>query len=141
MNEEMIGFLAVLLVFTMPAFIVWVVVSRRHSERIELIKQGINPDSNTLKISLPGDKALGWGLVFLAVGLAGVVSIFLHYGDEDLFFAAIASTAIGVALLIYYRLTAAQRVRAREIQERLLESGNFGAYSKLTVDNGDNEPK
>jgi len=138
---DLVPIFGIVFSFGLPAFIVWVVVSRRHSERIELIKQGINPDSNTLKISLPGDKALGWGLVFLAVGLAGVVSIFLHYGDEDLFFAAIASTAIGVALLLYYRLTAAQRVRAREIQERLLESGKFGAYSKLTVDNGDNEPK
>jgi hypothetical protein len=137
---DIVPVIAIVFSLGLPGFIVWIIVSRRHMERVELIKQGVNPDGNTLKISLPGDKALGWGLVFLAVGLSGVVSIWLHYGDEDLFFAAIASTAVGVALLIYYRLTAEQRKRAREIQEKMLESGKYGSYRKL-VENGDTEPK
>jgi len=64
----------------------------------------------------------------------------LKFVEEGLFF-TIASALVGVALIIYYRLTADNRARAREIQEKMLESGKYGAYSKLVVENGDNEPK
>ncbi len=140
---DVVAFTAVSFSLALPAFIVWVVVSRRHKERVELIKQGVNPDGNTLNISLPGDKALKWGLIFLAFGLAGIIYLSitgLKFVEEGLFF-TIASALVGVALIIYYRLTADNRARAREIQEKMLESGKYGAYSKLVVENGDNEPK
>ena len=139
---ELVPLTAIIMSLGLPAFIVWVVISRRHKERVELIKQGINPDSNTLELSFPGSRALKWGLIFLAVGLAGILYaiVMQEIGDEDLFFLAIASVMVGLALLLYYRLIGEQRKRAREIQEKMVESGQYGSYRKLTPDEHERIP-
>ena len=141
--HDLIPIVAIVFTFGLPGFIVWAVVSRRHRERVELIKQGVNPDSNTLNLSFPGSGALKWGLIFLAVGLAGIIYAIVlgEIGDEELFFFAIAAVMIGIALLVYYRMSAEQRIRAREIQERLLATGKYGSYQKLVPDNEPMEQK
>lgn len=141
--KELVPIVAIVFTFGLPAFIVWALVSRRYKERVELIRQGINPDSNTLTLSFPGAKALMWGLIFLAVGLAGIIHTLVmgRIGDRELFFLAIASVMVGLAMLLYYRLIADQRERAREIQEQLIASGRYGTFQRLVPEDSGQETK
>jgi hypothetical protein len=122
--------IAILATFGSATAIVWIVAMRRHRERIELIRQGINPDSRVEPIPSPGSKALLWGLVSMAFGISGVI-YFIVVGEVEkdgaLFF-SIFGLVVGVAMLLYYRMQAPERERIR----KLAESMRVNTYSKLS---------
>ena len=104
--------------FTMIVLIVYFVGSRRHKERMELIKQGINPAST--KVPTQGTGSLLWGLLLVAAGLGMVITFIAGYGDDATFGFGLVFLLGGVALIVYYKLTKPQRERAMRLQEQLI---------------------
>ena len=119
------GILAILLIFGgIPATIILIyVASRRHKERMEMISKGVNqslfiepPDPKT------GNSTLLFGLFAVAIGLAFTISsIFIMENfDRDMMTVAMVFLLGGGSLLLYWRLTAKDRERARRLQEEHL---------------------
>ena len=104
--------------FAMIVLVVYFVGSRRHQERMELIKQGINPD--TTKVSTPGTGSLLWGLLLAAVGLGLVITFITGHGDDETLSFGLVLLLGGVGLIVYYVLTKPQRERAMRLQEQLI---------------------
>ncbi|HUU28115.1 MAG TPA: hypothetical protein VM123_09905 [archaeon] len=117
-----------LIVFGAIALIVYVVVSRRHAERMELIRQGINPLKPAVATPSTGSRSMLFGLIFIALGLSGII-YFIVMGEiddpENLFF-AIAGLVTGGAMIFYYWYTTPQRKKALELYEKQLATGKFG---------------
>ena len=114
----MLNSLVPIAMFAMVVLIVYFVGSRRHQERMELIKQGINPA--TTKVSTPGTGSLLWGLLLAAAGLGMVITFIAGYGDDETFGFGLVFLLGGVALIVYHMLTKAQRERAMRLQEQLI---------------------
>lgn len=101
----------------------------RHNERMELIRQGIHPASPVPAV--PGRKSLPWGLVllFLGVGLIAYSLIFQRY--SDFFKGGIICLSIGLALLIYWKVTAPERQRLTKIYEEKLQAESASVVQKI----------
>jgi len=76
----------------------------RHNERMEMLRQGMNPPP-----AVPGRGALFWGLVFTFVGTALAAVSFMP--EEDFWVGAAVSLSLGAAMLVYYKITAPERER------------------------------
>ncbi len=91
----------------------------RHNERMEIIRQGINPLPN-----VTGRRTLLWGLILTFVGIALVISYFIE-GDKDLIIAGLIAASTGISLLIYYKVTASERERMmRRYEEQAVTGGD-----------------
>jgi len=112
------GILVPLGLFAMVVLVIYFVGSRRHQERMELIKQGINP--TRLQVTAPGNGSLLWGLLLVAVGLALVIQYAFVEQDHDTMGFGLAALFGGAALLAYYKVTAPQRERALKLHEQHL---------------------
>lgn len=93
----------------------------KHSERMARIKRGDNvyfdfePPS-----TISGGKALLFGMIFAAVGLAfliGSLVILRHY-DRDMMIFALLFLFGGIAMIGYWRITRPDREMSRRIYER-----------------------
>lgn len=104
--------------FAMVVLVIWIIVSRSHNERMELIKQGINPA--TTKVSTPGTGSLLWGLLLTAVGLGMVITFITGHGDDEILSFGLVFLLGGISLIVYYVLTKPQRERAMRLQEQLI---------------------
>jgi preprotein translocase subunit YajC len=107
-------------IFTTVVLVVYFVGSRRHQERMELIKQGINPVST--KVSTPGTASLLWGLLLAAAGLGMVITFITGHGDDATLAFGLVFLLGGVSLIVYYVLTKPQRERAMRLQEELISA-------------------
>ena len=63
-------------VFTAIALPIIFIARYRHNERMQLLRQGINP-SITLP-EIPGRKSLPWGLILIFLGFALLILSFVH---------------------------------------------------------------
>ena len=104
--------------FTAIALMVIFLARYRHNQRIELIRQGINPFAQIP--SAPGSKVLLWGLIFALGGIAFIVSYYIVGNEGTLQFGIIAF-AVGIALLIYYKISAPDRERRMKLYEKQIE--------------------
>jgi uncharacterized protein DUF6249 len=109
--------------FTMIILIVYFAVHRKHMENVELIKRGINPEKYNIK--LPGKLGLPWGVVLLALGIGPLIAMIttgevLNSRNTDELGLALAGIIGGIGLIIYWKMTAADRERALKIKEELL---------------------
>ena len=128
-----------LTVFASITAIVIFIASRRHNERMEMIKRGINP----VRLAPPktGGKTLLFGLICIAVGLALLISV-LSTGfartDHDTLSIALMFLLGGVSLLVYWKLTAGDRERALRAYERHLaeEQSQDQTLNTRTSDTG-----
>ena len=106
--------------FGMVTAVVIFIASRSHRERMELIKQGINP----VQLTSPktGNKSLLFGLICIAIGLALLISVIVNltHFDQATLTSALISLLGGVSLLVYWKLTAGDRERALQAYERYL---------------------
>ncbi|MEA2064616.1 MAG: DUF6249 domain-containing protein [Gemmatimonadota bacterium] len=135
-------------VFGVPGAIIIYIIYSRHQQRMELIRTGnisslTKPDVQSPPH--PGRQALLWGLVFVGLGLAGLITYVvappLPYDREVIFF-PLAGIVMGGAMLLYYRLLAPLRekaARAYETQLAILEektrqeaAGNEASADALT---------
>jgi len=115
------GILIPLGLFGMITAIVIFIASRQHKERMEMISRGINP----VRLAPPktGGKTLLFGLIFIAIGLAlliSVLSLGLSRTEHDILFIAPLFLLGGFSLLVYWKLTAGDRERAFRAYERHL---------------------
>ena len=104
------------------AFITAIVIyfgSRRHTERMEMLRRGINP----IRVIPPrtGAKTLIIGLLGIAVGLALLISFFIAHREEGLIISGLLCAFGGTAFLLYWKMTAGDRERAVRAYERHLE--------------------
>ena len=106
--------------FAMVVLVIWIIVSRSHNERMELIKQGINPA--TTKVSTPGTGSMLWGLLLTAAGLGMVITFITGHGDDETFGFGLVFMLGGIGLIVYYILTKPQRERAMRLQEQLIDA-------------------
>ncbi len=120
MENILVPILVPLGLFGMITAIVIFIASRRHKERIELIKRGINPVQ--LNPHLKGNSALLLGLICIAFGLALLISVIvdLKNFDQDMLTGGLISLLCGVSLIVYWKLTAGDRERAFQSYERYL---------------------
>ena len=81
----------------------------RHKERMTMIEKGLKPEDNkalyekgTLRVHPLG--SLKWGMVFVAVGTAGLLGMFLHanYYVEDEIYPALMAVFGGLGLITFY---------------------------------------
>ena len=117
--------------FAMVVLVIWIIVSRSHNERMELIKQGINPVST--KVSTPGTGSLLWGLLLTAAGLGMVITFITGHGDDETFGFGLVFMLGGIGLIVYYILTKPQREKAMHLQEQLIASqaGQLNPQTKV----------
>ena len=96
------------------------VSSRRHRERVELIKRGKDPYG--FKVQSPektGSKSLLIGLLVCAIGIALLLSAFFTQDyDRDMITGALLCMFGGGAFLGYWRLTKKDREYARSVHEQ-----------------------
>ena len=96
--------------------IVLYITSRRHRERMELIKRGIHPYSLSGRSSQTANRTLFFGLLGTASGLAFfLASFFISAHDKDgMVVAGLFCLFGGLALLGYWKLTGKDRLKADE---------------------------
>jgi len=118
------GILALLVPYGFFAAIVVPVIflSRyRHNERMELIRQGINPINQMPGVT--GRGPLAWGLIFTFVGIALFISYFI-LGDKEVLVGAAIVASPGIAMLVYYKVTTPERERMMRRYEEQAIAGN-----------------
>jgi hypothetical protein len=115
MFHELIPIVGIVFTFGVPAVIIIMIARMRHQQKMELIRRGINP--NIPEISCPGKKALFWGILLTAMGIAGCIGAILMeaplLGNTSLLV-----LSAGIAILIYWKLTARERERARTLHDK-----------------------
>ncbi len=118
------GVLVSLGVIAAIVLIVYFVVSHRHSEKMELISQGIRPFCIPAPSSLIGSKSLCCGLIFLALGVSGVIIFIINGNMEDIEALCFIITVflLGGALLLYHKLTSRQREWGMRLYEKKVNS-------------------
>ena len=104
-----------------PTAVIIVIAILRHRQRIELIRQGINPDQG---IQYPKQKSLLWGLLLLGLGIAAIAQM-IWSGNHDLMTFGFLFTGAGIAFLVYWKLTAPDRERAKKMFEERYAAGEF----------------
>ena len=121
---EFIGLISVILIFgAIPAIVIFI-ASRRHKERMEMLKKGVDPALFTQTPAIKtGSAPLLWGLIAVAIGLAMLISAIgvQRNFDRDMFTFALFFVFGGCATLLYWKLTAKERERARRMHEEHLE--------------------
>ncbi|MFC1614216.1 DUF6249 domain-containing protein [Gemmatimonadota bacterium] len=122
--SEFIGLIAVVLIFgTIPAVVIYIVRSR-HNERMQLIERGEYSSFSRLDVQSPphpGRYALLFSLIFIGLGLAGII-YFMVMGIDDgfPFYASLVFLVVGGAILLYYRLLAPLREKASQAYDTQL---------------------
>ncbi|HUU28116.1 MAG TPA: DUF6249 domain-containing protein [archaeon] len=108
------------IVFGSIALIVYIIVSQRHKEKMELIEQGVNPVGVPAPGSLLGSKSLLWGLIFMALGVSAIIYFIIvgEIEEQEILFPVIAAFFCGGALIFYHRLTARQREWGMRLYEK-----------------------
>ncbi len=103
--------------------IVIFISSRRHKERIEMIRMGMDPYQH---INMPqiktGSRTLFLGIFAIAIGFAcAISSVFIQNNyDRDMMTVALMFLCGGGAMLFYWKLTAKDRENARRLQEEYI---------------------
>ncbi|MDP2982513.1 MAG: hypothetical protein Q8O92_04190 [Candidatus Latescibacter sp.] len=114
-GNELIPILSIILAFGVPATIIILVARMRHQQKLELIRRGMNP--NILELNYPGKRALFWGILLTALGIAGCVGAVVLEAPP-LGNTSLLVLAAGIAVLIYWKLTAREREREKKLYEK-----------------------
>ena len=115
--KELVEILVPLGFFTMVTLIVIFTARYRHRERLEMIKSGMNPAAAVAPV--PGRGALVWGLLLTFGGVGHGLGVLLLSLSSGALVPVFVLVPVGLALLLYYRLTAPQRRRAEELWEAM----------------------
>lgn len=113
-------------------FVFYVKSRNRHRERMELIRRGLvesgYDDLNVARPPLPGGAALVAGLLITATGIAGLISVLILTSTEQadaapfLLMWVVPVIFVGGALLLYYRMLAPLRDKAKKAYDLQLEA-------------------
>ena len=107
-------------IITAIVLIVYFIVSSRHNEKMALISQGILPFRIPAPTSLLGSKSLCASLIFLALGVAGVILFIINGNMEDIEAVCFIVTIflLSGALFLYHKLTSRQREWGMRLYEK-----------------------
>jgi hypothetical protein len=119
MPGELIPIIAILTVFGAPAAVIITIAILKHRQKMEMVRQGINPNVDTP--SYPGKGPLLWGMILTGIGIASIASAFFDT-DHDLMRFGFLFLGAGIALLVYWFLTAPERNRAIQIYEERMRA-------------------
>jgi hypothetical protein len=97
-----------------PALVIIMISKLRHEQQMEMIKKGINPNLSMQNYS--GKRNLLRGLLFTAIGMGAIISTFINPNHTLMVFGFLFLGA-GIAFLIYWKVTAADRERERQLYE------------------------
>ncbi len=111
--------MAVLFTFGIPTLVIIVLARLRHQQRMELIRQGFNPDITMP--AYPGNKSLFFGILLAGLGLALIVAK-LVTGDYHEVAAGIILLGAGMAFLAFWKLTTPDRERDRRLYEERIDA-------------------
>jgi len=112
--QNLVGIIAIIFTFGAPAIVIIALARLRHEQRIEMIRKGINPIVSTP--SYPGKKTLLRGLILTALGIGALISTLINSNTILMRFGFFFLGA-GVALLVYWKVTAADREREHLLYE------------------------
>lgn len=111
---DLVPIVAIIFTFTFAAVVIIYGAKLKHERQMEMIHKGINPIVSTP--SYTGKKTLLRGLILTALGIGALIStlinsntILMHFGFLFL--------GVGVAFLVYWKVTAADRERERLLYE------------------------
>lgn len=110
----LVPIIAITFSFGVPALVIIILAVLWHRQRIEMIRSGINP--NTQSINYPGKKSLLWGLLLTMGGIAFIIYGFTG-SDHDISGFGLFLAGAGIALLVYWKMTEPDRERARRLYE------------------------
>jgi hypothetical protein len=117
MPGELIPIIAILMAFGAPAAVIIILAVLKHRQKMELARQGINP--NASGPGYPGKGPLLWGMILSGLGIASIASS-LYDTDHDLMRFGFLFLGAGVALLVYWFVSAPERKRAIQLYEEKL---------------------
>lgn len=108
----------IIFMVTVAAVVIFV-VNQRHKERMMLIEKGLYNKRETTKPPLNMHTgSLLFGLVFTGIGIALLIGTIIHYPDAgDIGIGGLVTLFIGLAMLLFWKLKAADRKAAREWYE------------------------
>ena len=112
------GILIPIAVFTAIVLPIIFIARYRHNERMQLLRQGINPAITLPEI--PGKKSLLGGLVLIFLGSALLIYSLVVHKQSDILKFSIVFLSIGAALLVYWKVTAPERQRLTKLYEEKL---------------------
>jgi hypothetical protein len=113
--NSLVPLVAIITVFGVPAavIIVWNVL--KHREKIVLMKNGFAP--GVAYPGYPGRAPLLWGILITAVSAVWVILALIQYEYHSVN-TGFLTLAFGIALLVYWKITAPHRQRDMEFYER-----------------------
>lgn len=122
----LVPIIGIIVIFGSPAFIIFFLARYRHEQKMEMIRRGINPSTHT--ISYQGAISLLFGLLLTFLGIAAIISIIIlfvrinqmpgyHAFNPIFLLFGLLILASGLALLVYWKLTAPERERMRRLFE------------------------
>jgi hypothetical protein len=125
MPNNLVAIVAIIVIFGSPAFIILFLTMYSHKQKMEMIRRGINPSTHSTKTKTKtkyqGEDSLPLGLLLAFLGAAGLISTIIHSDTNFLRFGLLALGA-GLALLVYWKLTAPERERERRLFEERLKA-------------------
>jgi hypothetical protein len=128
--SDLVPILGVVFGLGAPALVIIMISKLRHEQQMEMIKKGINP--NLSMQNYPGQRNLLRGLILTALGLGAVISTIINSNTTLMHF-GIIFLAAGIAFLVYWKVTAADRERERNLYEEYiskeLAKSNSGTVS------------
>lgn len=115
MPGELIPIIGIIFAFGIPGAIIITIAILKHRQKMELMRQGINPF--TTVPSYPGKSSLLWGMVLVGIGIASVASS-IYDPDHDLMRFGFLFLGAGIALIVYWVVSAPERKRAIQLYEQ-----------------------
>ncbi len=118
--NDLVPIVAILAVFGIPAAVIIVIAVLRHRQKMLIIGRGCgSPDDFPAPYC---QTPLLWGMVITAVSVAGVISASVQR-EPDFAVVSILALASGLALLLYWLISAPQRRREKDLYERKFPTG------------------
>jgi hypothetical protein len=126
MQDFLVPIIAIIVIFGSPTFIIFFLARYRHEQKMEMIRRGIYPSMHTT--TYQGAISLVFGLLLTFLGIAAIIfNIILfvrinqmpgvHAFNPIFLIFGLFILAAGVALLVYWKLTAPERERVRRLIE------------------------
>jgi hypothetical protein len=120
MLSDLVPIVAILSTFGIPAVIIIIIAILRHRQRMELVKQGINPDAGLPPY--PKQTGLFVGLLLLGLGIA-MMALVITGSESHFMTPGLLLIGAGIAFLVYWKLTASDRERVKRLFEERLAAG------------------
>jgi hypothetical protein len=108
---DVTGMLAIIFFFTSISILLGSYIFTRHRERVGMIEKGMKSDEIKALYAMGSHNvnplsSLKWGILFVSVGLAILLGMFLHssYGAEGGVYPGLIVLFAGIGLVVFYAI-------------------------------------